>query len=271
MRIVSGIQPTGNLHLGNYLGAIRNWVRMQDELVATGGQALYFRAVRGAHFHPHLAGGHAGDDAVVRFEHSRGGGGRRQAGDDDIAVLDHLLGRCSRLGAPGDEFRHQLRGEIESKDFNDTKKIAGPERRKLATDYLACFIAKFTELTGTGFGTPLALQLSAAAAKAGKCVSPDANSATESANTGSEGQDEQSEDSDEEEPPEPVRSPTPIRPANHGVTPADVLGDIEAIMQSLGKDTDQDASSIAAYVATACMGRYERTAMQKTLRLMLSR
>ncbi|WP_404711615.1 tryptophan--tRNA ligase [Sphingomonas sp. MMS24-J13] len=31
MRIVSGIQPTGNLHLGNYLGAIRNWVRMQNE------------------------------------------------------------------------------------------------------------------------------------------------------------------------------------------------------------------------------------------------
>ena len=30
MRIVSGIQPTGNLHLGNYLGAIRNWVAMQD-------------------------------------------------------------------------------------------------------------------------------------------------------------------------------------------------------------------------------------------------
>ncbi|OYW45748.1 MAG: tryptophan--tRNA ligase [Sphingomonadales bacterium 32-68-7] len=30
MRIVSGIQPTGSLHLGNYLGAIRNWVRMQD-------------------------------------------------------------------------------------------------------------------------------------------------------------------------------------------------------------------------------------------------
>ncbi|MBO9581573.1 MAG: tryptophan--tRNA ligase [Sphingobium sp.] len=31
MRVLSGIQPTGNLHLGNYLGAIRNWVRMQDE------------------------------------------------------------------------------------------------------------------------------------------------------------------------------------------------------------------------------------------------
>jgi len=32
MRIVSGIQPTGNLHLGNYLGAIRRWVKMQDEV-----------------------------------------------------------------------------------------------------------------------------------------------------------------------------------------------------------------------------------------------
>ena len=31
MRVVSGIQPTGNLHLGNLLGAILRWVRMQDE------------------------------------------------------------------------------------------------------------------------------------------------------------------------------------------------------------------------------------------------
>ena len=29
-RIFSGIQPTGNLHLGNYLGAIRNWVGLQE-------------------------------------------------------------------------------------------------------------------------------------------------------------------------------------------------------------------------------------------------
>jgi tryptophanyl-tRNA synthetase len=29
-RVLSGVQPTGNLHLGNYLGAIRNWVGMQD-------------------------------------------------------------------------------------------------------------------------------------------------------------------------------------------------------------------------------------------------
>ena len=30
-RIFSGVQPTGNLHLGNYLGAIRNWARLQAE------------------------------------------------------------------------------------------------------------------------------------------------------------------------------------------------------------------------------------------------
>ena len=30
-RIFSGIQPTGNIHLGNYLGAIRNWVSLQRE------------------------------------------------------------------------------------------------------------------------------------------------------------------------------------------------------------------------------------------------
>ena len=39
MRVVSGIQPTGNLHLGNYLGAIRNWVAMQDQF-----ECLFFLA-----------------------------------------------------------------------------------------------------------------------------------------------------------------------------------------------------------------------------------
>ncbi len=29
-RVFSGMQPTGNLHLGNYLGAMLNWVKMQD-------------------------------------------------------------------------------------------------------------------------------------------------------------------------------------------------------------------------------------------------
>ena len=43
MRVLSGIQPTGNLHLGNYLGAIRNWVKMQDEM-ASGSQCFFFLA-----------------------------------------------------------------------------------------------------------------------------------------------------------------------------------------------------------------------------------
>ncbi len=30
--VLSGMQPTNTLHLGNYLGALKNWVRMQDEM-----------------------------------------------------------------------------------------------------------------------------------------------------------------------------------------------------------------------------------------------
>ncbi|EJB69293.1 tryptophan--tRNA ligase [Helicobacter pylori] len=30
-RVFSGIQPTGQIHLGNYLGAIKHWVELQDE------------------------------------------------------------------------------------------------------------------------------------------------------------------------------------------------------------------------------------------------
>ena len=29
--VVSGIRPTGNLHLGNYFGAMKNFLKMQDE------------------------------------------------------------------------------------------------------------------------------------------------------------------------------------------------------------------------------------------------
>ena len=35
-RVLSGIQPSGDLHLGNYLGALRNWVDLQE-----GYDALY--------------------------------------------------------------------------------------------------------------------------------------------------------------------------------------------------------------------------------------
>jgi len=31
MRVLSGVQPSGNLHIGNYFGAIRQFVRLQDE------------------------------------------------------------------------------------------------------------------------------------------------------------------------------------------------------------------------------------------------
>jgi len=30
--VFSGVQPTGNLHLGNYLGALRNFVSLQKEI-----------------------------------------------------------------------------------------------------------------------------------------------------------------------------------------------------------------------------------------------
>ena len=33
-RIFSGAQPTGSLHIGNYLGALKNWVALQDEYEA---------------------------------------------------------------------------------------------------------------------------------------------------------------------------------------------------------------------------------------------
>ncbi len=33
-KVFSGVQPTGNIHLGNYLGAFRNWVALQDDYTA---------------------------------------------------------------------------------------------------------------------------------------------------------------------------------------------------------------------------------------------
>ena len=39
MRILSGVQSSGKLHLGNYYGAIRQFLRLQQE-----GEALYFIA-----------------------------------------------------------------------------------------------------------------------------------------------------------------------------------------------------------------------------------
>src|SRR5712691_2419842 len=38
-RILSGVQPSGKLHLGNYFGAIQNHIKLQDQ-----GQCIYFIA-----------------------------------------------------------------------------------------------------------------------------------------------------------------------------------------------------------------------------------
>ncbi|MBD2840708.1 tryptophan--tRNA ligase [Erythrobacter rubeus] len=53
MRVVSGIQPTGKPHLGNYLGAIVNYVKLQDEAHALGGECFIFLADLHAISQPH--------------------------------------------------------------------------------------------------------------------------------------------------------------------------------------------------------------------------
>ncbi|MEP3421377.1 MAG: tryptophan--tRNA ligase [Erythrobacter sp.] len=53
MRVVSGIQPTGKPHLGNYLGAIVNYVKLQDEAHAAGGECFIFLADLHALSQPH--------------------------------------------------------------------------------------------------------------------------------------------------------------------------------------------------------------------------
>ena len=44
MRFLSGIQPSGVLHLGNYFGAIRQHIASQQEVAAQGGDCFYFIA-----------------------------------------------------------------------------------------------------------------------------------------------------------------------------------------------------------------------------------
>jgi len=51
-RIFSGMQPTGGLHLGNYLGALKNWVALQDR----GAECIYCVVDMHAITMPHEAG-----------------------------------------------------------------------------------------------------------------------------------------------------------------------------------------------------------------------
>ncbi len=52
MRVISGIQPTGELHIGNYLGAVKNWLRLQDKY-----ECLFFVADLHALTTPYYAQG----------------------------------------------------------------------------------------------------------------------------------------------------------------------------------------------------------------------
>ncbi|MBI2062590.1 MAG: tryptophan--tRNA ligase [Candidatus Yanofskybacteria bacterium] len=40
-KVFSGIRPSGKLHLGNYLGAIKNWMELQDKASTDGGRAIF--------------------------------------------------------------------------------------------------------------------------------------------------------------------------------------------------------------------------------------
>ena len=37
-RVLSGMRPTGRMHIGNYFGALANWVRLQNERMPGAGQ-----------------------------------------------------------------------------------------------------------------------------------------------------------------------------------------------------------------------------------------
>ena len=39
--VLSCIQPTGDMHFGNYFGAVQNWVRLQDEYTCRYGVVDY--------------------------------------------------------------------------------------------------------------------------------------------------------------------------------------------------------------------------------------
>jgi tryptophanyl-tRNA synthetase len=71
MRVVSGIQPTGKPHLGNYLGAIRNYVKLQDDALACG-----------------RAQAAAGDSADKRAQAAEGGSADKGSGECLIFIAD---------------------------------------------------------------------------------------------------------------------------------------------------------------------------------------
>src|SRR5438067_11997606 len=57
IRILSGMRPTGRFHIGNYLGAAKNWVELQDRY-----ECFYF--VADYHALPTEPDGHKAEDKV---------------------------------------------------------------------------------------------------------------------------------------------------------------------------------------------------------------
>ncbi len=45
MRILSGSRPTGHLHIGNYVGALQNWVKLQNEGHRVHGEKILVNAL----------------------------------------------------------------------------------------------------------------------------------------------------------------------------------------------------------------------------------
>ena len=92
-RVLSGVQPTGTLHLGNYLGAIANWVRLQD---------LYGEQLLRGCPEPKLnASMSAGSDTCMQNTLSKSGGARHSSqtgplpqGDDCLFMTGHVCERC---------------------------------------------------------------------------------------------------------------------------------------------------------------------------------
>ena len=77
-RILSGMRPTGRLHLGNYVGALENWVRLQNEgwenfhmvadwhMLTTGHEDTYTRIAMCREHYSHIGLGAAFVDQFIR-------------------------------------------------------------------------------------------------------------------------------------------------------------------------------------------------------------
>ncbi len=104
MRVLSGIQPSGALHIGNYMGAIRQYIDLQR-----GNDAFYFVA----DYHALTSVRDAGEAARVRLRRDRGpaGAGARPRGRH--AVRPVRRARDDRAGlAPDQRHADGLAGEV---------------------------------------------------------------------------------------------------------------------------------------------------------------